>query len=143
MKQPQNLIVKILQSVFFKKATGEATQYAKNPNSILKLLQNVLTKSKSLSGSTFEEVKEKLNLLARMLRSYAKGQYRAVPLKTISSIVAALIYFLSPVDFIPDFLPIIGLTDDVALLLWLYNSLSDDIDAFRTWEKEQNTISIG
>ncbi|MFM2034404.1 MAG: hypothetical protein RJA32_1039, partial [Pseudomonadota bacterium] len=37
----------------------------------------------------------------------------------------------------------IGLTDDVALILWLFNAIGDDLEAFRVWERKQNTIEIG
>ena len=31
-------------------------------------------------------------------------------------LIAALAYFISPLDILPDFLPIVGLTDDAAVL---------------------------
>ncbi len=143
MKESENIVVKILKSVFFKKVSGTASKYVSNTSSLFKLLQNVLNKSKGLSSESFVEVKDKLSLLVRMVRAYGKREYTVVPIKTITRIVAVLIYFLSPIDLVPDLLPVIGLTDDVALLLWLFNALSDDIDAFKIWEKEQKTIKIG
>ena len=41
----------------------------------------------------------------------------AVELKSKLTIVAALGYFVFPFDLIPDFLPIIGFTDDLSVLM--------------------------
>jgi uncharacterized membrane protein YkvA (DUF1232 family) len=139
----ENLITRIFNSAFFKKATQAAGSYAQNKSGLLGLLQRVLSKNKLLSGGNFDEIKVKINLLVRLLRAFAAGKYKTVPWSTITRTIAVLIYFVSPLDIIPDMLPIIGLTDDVALVLWLFNAISDDLEAFRIWERKQNTIEIG
>lgn len=40
-----------------------------------------------------------------------------VPLRAKSLIVAALTYFIMPLDGLPDFLPLLGYTDDLSLLI--------------------------
>jgi uncharacterized membrane protein YkvA (DUF1232 family) len=87
---------------------------------------------KSIKGAA---VKDKFFTLGRLVKAYALGQYRSVPWKAMLSVVAALIYFVSPIDLIPDFIPITGLTDDVGVLLWVYNSISTEIGEFLSWEK--------
>ncbi|WP_266364553.1 YkvA family protein [Tellurirhabdus rosea] len=102
------------------------------------------SKSSSLGVSgSYAAVKDQINVLVRMLRAYAKGDYKAVPQKTLISAAAVLIYFVSPIDLIVDFLPVIGFADDVALILWLVRSISVDLDKFRQWEDGQKTIKIG
>ncbi len=137
-----NIIVRVLKSVFFEKATGKAGRYAKNSNSLLQLLKNVLSKTNSLKGAGLEGLKERVGLLTKLLRAYAKGQYRTIPWKTLTRIIAVLVYFLSPIDVIPDLLPVVGLTDDVALVMWLFSAISEDLEAFKEWDKKQNTIPI-
>ena len=39
------------------------------------------------------------------------------------------------IDLIPDFIPIAGIIDDVALIAWIYDSIREDIDNFLEWEK--------
>lgn len=46
-------------------------------------------------------------------------------------------YFLSPVDAIPDFIPVFGMLDDIAVLAWLMKTLDDELNAFRTWRNRQ------
>jgi len=89
------------------------------------------------------EFQSSVQLLIRMVRAYASGEYKGLPWKSLLSIVAVLIYFISPIDIIPDFLPIIGITDDVALVIWLIKTLGSDINKFSEWEKHEKTINIG
>ena len=46
-------------------------------------------------------------------------------------------YFLSPVDAIPDFIPVFGMLDDIAVLAWLMKTLDDELNAFRAWRNRQ------
>lgn len=39
----------------------------------------------------------------------------------------ALGYFILPIDFIPDFIPIAGYTDDLAALLWAFYSVAKNV----------------
>ena len=76
-----------------------------------------------------------LPLLVRLLRASKNGSYWGLSLRTLASIAAALIYVLSPVDLVPDFIPGIGLIDDVAVLALLLHALAQDLAAFRVWEQ--------
>jgi uncharacterized membrane protein YkvA (DUF1232 family) len=80
---------------------------------------------------------EKFAVLGRLIKAYATGQYRNVEWKTILYIIAALIYFINPIDLIPDMLPVTGFTDDFGVLLWVYNAVGSEINKFLTWEKSQ------
>ena len=83
--------------------------------------------------------KEKLNIFSRLANAYATGKYKAIPWKTVMIILAAIIYFLNPLDLVPDFIPLMGLTDDFGVLLWVYNSIQDEVNKFLTWEKSITT----
>ena len=50
-----------------------------------------------------------------------------------------MIYFISPIDVIPDFLPIIGLTDDLALTMWLFTSLKEESGSSTTAASPDNS----
>lgn len=142
----QDLISRILSSYFFKKATKKAGKYAVGSVALLELLREVLVKAQGVGDkdgkSTGTVILERINTLGRLIKAYVTGTYRVIPWATILKIVAVFIYFISPIDVIPDFLPIIGLTDDIALLSWLFSSLRSDIEAFETWE-QQGVIKLG
>ena len=52
-------------------------------------------------------------------------------------IVASLIYFVSPIDLIPDFILGFGLIDDATVLAWTIKACASDLAAFIAWEKTQ------
>jgi uncharacterized membrane protein YkvA (DUF1232 family) len=76
-----------------------------------------------------------LPLLVRLLRAWKNGSYRGLSVRTLAVVAAALLYVLSPVDLVPDFIPGIGLIDDMAVLALLLHALAQDLAAFRAWEQ--------
>ncbi|WP_409021332.1 YkvA family protein [Dyadobacter sp. CY261] len=138
------MISRILQSIFFRNAKGKAGRYAKNSTRLFELLKEVIGKLQTVGvKENLAEFQTSVLLLIRMVKAYASGEYKQLPWKSLVSIVAVLIYFVSPLDLIPDFLPVIGITDDVALVVWLVKALGDDIRKFGDWERVTKTINIG
>ncbi|WP_394993980.1 YkvA family protein [Emticicia sp.] len=134
----KDLLSNILKSSFYKIALGKAPRIAKNADGLLKLLRNALLKTQKLGvGGVFDVVREKITLLGSLLKAYATGEYRQIELPSLLKIIAGFIYFISPIDLIPDFLPFIGLTDDVALLMFIINSIDGEITKFEQWKKSK------
>jgi uncharacterized membrane protein YkvA (DUF1232 family) len=52
-----------------------------------------------------------------LLAAYYCAFDRATPLQVKTALVGAIAYFILPIDAIPDFLPVLGYTDDAAVLL--------------------------
>lgn len=81
--------------------------------------------------------------MVSLVDSYVKKEYKDIPVATIISIVAALIYLLSPIDIIPDMIPIIGYLDDVAVLLFvLHFGVDKDLEKFRLWQKSNIKLAL-
>lgn len=122
---------------FFNAALRKATGIVGKRSRLLSILPKLAMKLKDTNWSNVNgySAKEKFFVLGRLIKAYALGQYREVPWKTILLIVAAVIYFINPLDLVPDIVPLTGLTDDFAVLLWVYNSVSNEIDRFLAWEK--------
>ena len=135
----QDLVARILKSIFFKTATRRAGKYAGGGLAILELLREALTKAKDVAGNENKGVGqvllEMVTILSRMVKAYFTGEYKIIPWGSIVKIIAVLIYFISPIDVIPDILPFIGLTDDLALTMWLFSSLKEDLKNFEVWEQ--------
>src|SRR5690606_18264070 len=100
------------------------------------LLFAVACKSAS-QGNRLGKLKDDLRLLQALCLAYWRGEYRAISPKALIAVVAGLMYFLCPVDAIPDFLPLFGMIDDIAVLAWLMKVLDDELNAFRAWRKRQ------
>lgn len=66
-----------------------------------------------------------------------------VPLKNKLYIAAAILYFTSPIDIITDFVPGLGLADDVIIAVTVIKSLLDSVDETvitEHWVGEGNVI---
>ncbi len=88
-----------------------------------------------------ETLRADLPVLLRLTRSWGRKEYRAIPWKSIVSVVAAVLYFVSPVDLIPDLIPFFGFVDDAAVVAYVLKSFKTDIDAFRIWEIDISSVS--
>lgn len=121
---------------FFKRAINNATHLLGKKGRLLALITQLGLKINKVGWrETQDSVKERFFVLGRMTRAYAQGYYRNVPWKTMLLIVGAILYFIDPIDLIPDFIPVTGLTDDLGILLWVINRVSDEIDKFILWEQ--------
>lgn len=83
------------------------------------------------------DIFDKVKLTASMLKDYCTGKYKAVPWKTIASLGFGIAYLISPLDVIPDFIPIAGLSDDALLLSMFFIGFSRDLEDYRIWKESQ------
>ena len=126
-----------MRNQFFELALRKAALLAGKKGRLLLVLAQLGSKLKDVNWKNVKlsTAREKFSVLGRLVKAYAKGQYRDIPWKKVLTLVAAIIYFISPIDLIPDFIPLTGLTDDFGILLWVYNTANDEIYKFLTWEK--------
>jgi uncharacterized membrane protein YkvA (DUF1232 family) len=114
----------------------EAEKLVKNPEDLAKKVDAARQKLEAKSGS-MQEIKGELFRLFRMMNAYGQGDYRKIPWKTLVTGVGAILYFLNPLDLVPDFLFGIGLVDDATVLAFCLGALKGDLDAFRRWEDKK------
>lgn len=108
----------------------EATTILNDEKRSKKLIERLEEKAKdSKLGKTLEVIP----LLISCVKSFIKGEYRDIPIGTIAAIVSALVYWLSPVDIIPDFIPGVGHIDDAAVVLACMKMVSSDLDDYKKW----------
>lgn len=88
--------------------------------------------------STFSTIYEDFKLLLELIQAYAKREYTVVPKGLIISAMAAVIYFLSPLDLIADFIPFIGYMDDVYIISNVLKKLHEELQKFKTWKNTKN-----
>ncbi len=89
-------------------------------------------------GPRLGQLKEDVRLLQALCVAWWRGEYRAISPKALVTIVAGLLYFVSPLDAIPDWLLGVGLLDDIAVLGWVLKTVSDELEAFRAWRQRQS-----
>ncbi len=127
----------IADSPIFKRVLGRAENYVKKPLRIKQLLNDSYKKAaeKKDIGQIAHEVWASLQILFRLIGAAVTGKYHGIPTGTLLGGTAVLLYFMSPIDAIPDFIPVIGLLDDAALLAWFMSSIKDEMDRFAAWER--------
>jgi uncharacterized membrane protein YkvA (DUF1232 family) len=124
----------ITRSLAFRKATAEAESYAKDPERLRKLVGDAREKINHIPRGPFAETWPYLMAMIRLIRAYHQLEYRDISAQNLLVIVAAIIYFVSPFDVIPDSVPILGNIDDAFVVRLAMKSVSADLDAFMAWE---------
>lgn len=79
------------------------------------------------------EMLSDLPILVLMIRDYANDDYKAAPMGTIVAAVSAVLYVAAPVDLIPDFVPVIGIVDDAAVVAFCMKLIHSDVEDYRAW----------
>ena len=113
-------------------ATIKAAPYVRYRKKLLWLLLKATRKSQRCYEFLLAPW-ESLQIFLRLLRAQLAGKFCA-PADSILMIVAAVIYFVSPFDLIPDSIPVLGLTDDTSVLICVAKSNLTLISNFRKWE---------
>ena len=72
-------------------------------------------------------------VLISLIRAYVRKEYREIPVGRIILIVSAFIYLPSPQDLIPDRIPILGLADDILVIIIVWKNVADDVEKYKEW----------
>ena len=122
----------------FVKAAGQTARvYAEDKKKTEHLLDEAARKARREKGLV-GEFAEELGTLLRLLRAWVEGRYKVVPWKTITYALVAVIYFVDPLDLVPDFLPVVGLLDDATVVAFAVRSIGKDLKKFREWEAQDS-----
>lgn len=128
-----------MKNRFFTLAVDSAAAIAGRKGRLLILITQLGVKLKDADWKNVNAgiFKSKLSTLGRLGKAYALGHYRDIPWKTMLIITASVIYFVNPLDLVPDLIPLTGFADDFGVLVWVYNSVSAEIEKFLEWEKSR------
>lgn len=126
-----------LKSKSFQNALKRAAGIATDHEKISDLIGSVTNKMSDMDENKkrASDFFKKLGTLLRMLKAYINGNYRQIPFKSLLLIIGSLIYFMMPLDLIPDFIPLTGFTDDIAIIFLVFGSINEDIQAFLEFEQ--------
>ena len=85
-----------------------------------------------VSPRKFRQFISRVELAVDCIRDVTARRYR-LPWKTVAALSAALAYFLSPIDLIPDFIPLSGFIDDAAVLAMVFGAAEADLRGYCSW----------
>jgi uncharacterized membrane protein YkvA (DUF1232 family) len=129
--------LQISKNAIFSLFINRATKLLGKPFKVITVLNETADKlaDENSKDNKFKQLFEVALTLVRMVRSYITGEYREIQGSTIISGLAVLLYVLSPVDLIPDFIPVLGFLDDLSLISWFVGKFQVEITRYRDWEK--------
>ena len=110
----------------------EAADFIKDPDKLDQLLLQAEDKLRSIPK--VGEILAGLPIMLLMVKSWIKKEYEVDP-KVLVTMVAVLIYLIKGKDFIPDKIPVLGLTDDVAILGVALKIIEPELNAYRAWRE--------
>ena len=121
---------------FLLQAGHRARRILSSPGLSLRLADAVLHRSDKLKARLGDALNDVL-LLSQLLKDWALGRYPNVPWATLLTITAALVYFLMPLDAVPDPIVALGLLDDMGVIAGAIGRSQSDLEKYRAWKKEQ------
>jgi uncharacterized membrane protein YkvA (DUF1232 family) len=108
--------------------------YARDPNRLRKLVEDAVGKISVIPRGPFADTWGYLMAMIRLLRDYHRAEYRDISEPNLLTIIAAILYFVSPFDVIPDWVPVLGHIDDAFVVSLALKSVRADLDTFMAWE---------
>ena len=128
--------LKLSKNALFNIFIGRATRLLGKPFKLVSILNETANKlsDKNSGDGKFQQLFDVALTLVRLVRSYVSGDYREISTGTIVSGLAVLLYVLSPIDLVPDFIPVLGFLDDLSLISWFVGKFQEEISRFREWE---------
>jgi uncharacterized membrane protein YkvA (DUF1232 family) len=126
---------RIAEGALFRALKKQAAAYLRDPQKLSRLVRKASDKATSMGHKKpLDEVWSSLLAFFRLIRAVVRREYTGMPWQRQVLIVAGLLYFLTPIDLIPDFILGLGYLDDVAVIAWVIKAVQADLDAFLMWE---------
>ena len=131
-------INKVRAYKLFNEMKKKSEDVIKNPELFKKMLADAREILEGKGSGPLKDIADQIKLLLAMLNDYRIGSYRMVPLRTILSIAGAVLYLISPIDAIPDFIPVVGMLDDIFIINFVWKQLAKDLLDYKLWRLENN-----
>ena len=138
MSTEENKTSSTVISGVVEKTKSKAEEYARDPEKSKKLLDEALKKAKEKEKDKgpLADLWNNLTALFRLLQAYIRHEYTDIPWVSLVLVVVAIIYFVSPLDLIPDWVPVAGYLDDAAVIAFVITQIKADLNNFLQWEAD-------
>ncbi|WP_314394504.1 YkvA family protein [Leptotrichia shahii] len=80
------------------------------------------------------EFSENFLVVVRLVEAVIKGEYQ-IETWNLVKLIGAIMYVILPLDAVPDAIPVLGFTDDIAVVAEILKSMADIINEFKKWEE--------
>lgn len=116
---------------FFQGNCQKAEKMLAHPDKIDRMLKRLEKKLQGLPklGGALAYIPK----MGMLINSYIRGQYMDVPIGTIIGVIGVVMYFVLPIDAVPDFVPGVGYLDDAAVASGSLYLIKGDLDEYMRW----------
>lgn len=112
---------------------AKSSSILSNKSKVLSILATLHKYTKN--GGLFR-IRKDLNLLSAYITDIVHGRYHDYSKSSIIMALAGILYVISPLDVIPDFI-FFGFADDIAIITWSLAKLSCELMKYEEWRKTQ------
>jgi uncharacterized membrane protein YkvA (DUF1232 family) len=88
-------------------------------------------------------VGQRVRALPRLVMATLAGRYHGTTRSRLGLMALAVLYIVSPLDVLPDVLPLIGVADDAMVVAWLAGAVLADSGDFLAWERGRRGAARG
>jgi len=96
--------------------------------------------SAALKAPNLQEVKEDFKLLVDMGKDSYHGTYK-INKWNLSVLVGTIIYVVSPLDAVPDIIPVLGWLDDVTIVTYSLSKLTEEIKRYKEFKANKQELA--
>lgn len=92
-----------------------------------------VAKQKAQGNKQLMGVWSDLKLLIELIKDWMRGDYTNLSKNTVIMVIISLVYLVSPIDLIPDFL-IGGFLDDAAVIAYVIKKILVELNEYKEWK---------
>ncbi|SHI33743.1 Uncharacterized membrane protein YkvA, DUF1232 family [Dethiosulfatibacter aminovorans DSM 17477] len=120
----------------------EAESLLEDQKKMEKMLKRAEKKLDERKKGPLRKLFDSINYMILMINDYASGEYREIPYGSIIMATAAVIYFVMPFDFVPDFIAGLGFIDDLAIITLVLKQVEADLEKYKDWREKRKSSAL-
>lgn len=135
MKKMDDSLLSVILRLYYPQTSLKVQEILASNERLQKLTAKVYAKLEN-TVQQYADIGERLTALNQLIEAWRKKEYRDISYINLILGVSILVYFVSPYDVIPDFIPAVGRIDDDFLLRKGLAMLDIEIEKFQRWNTQ-------
>jgi uncharacterized membrane protein YkvA (DUF1232 family) len=125
------------------KWSPEAEKLLEDYSKMEKMLKRAEKKLDERKKGPIRKLFDNVNFMILLIQDYMNGEYKQIPYGSIILATAAVLYFVLPFDFVPDFISGLGFIDDLAVVTLAMKQIEADLEKYKDWREKRKENGKG